>query len=255
VYFPIPDSQKRMGSNYCSLIVLFISYASSYASNCDYVSDSVQYVNVSEISSSGPLFVGRSPLPDRVQGVFWFVDDGGDALISLGSGPNNKPDDECNSGVLTRQGNQMCTSISTVRPGGWTFQAEATPKLFGGKFPSIADEFYRTCGSKWTFCFDAATSGTPAKLTASATATRGLPCVNVFSLASTTGEYQGTKYGGHYWRVTTKALGIVPLPSFVPGDFDMIQVMDGNGQKIQPAWNKFAEANEQIVFYTGESSN
>lgn len=223
-------------------------------SNCGYVSDKVQYVNVSDIDANGPVYIGKEPLPARFQGVFWLVDDGGDALVSFGKPEGGDDSVECNNGKLSEDTEanseyKYCTTVSTVRPGGWTFQAQGTPWPFGGAFPTAADEFYRTCGTKWKFCLDAMDE--PTKLKADPIAQRGLPCVNVFAAASTTGEYKGTKDGGEYWRVTTKAVGVIPLPSFIPGNFDMIQVMDADGSKIQPAWDNFAAKNEQIVYYEG----
>lgn len=223
-------------------------------SNCDYVSDKVHFVDVDNITGKmdQSVYIGKSPLPEKIQGAFWLVDDGGDALVAFGSPPGGG-NGECNNGNLTKEADResYCATVSTVRPGGWTFQALATPGgLFGGKFPSPADSFYRTCGTKWKFCFDS--NGDPSTFDAKAISTRGLPCVNVFALASTTGEYKGSKYGGHYWRVTTKALGIVPMPSWLPGNFDMIQVMDAQGNRIQPAWDNFASKNKQIVYYHDE---
>merc|ERR1719446_33201 len=84
----------------------------------------------------------------------------------------------------------------------------------------------------WNWCFDSDNS--PTKFDAYPEAKRS--CVNVMAMGSTKGEYKGQKDGGHYWRVTTLGLGIIPLPDWVLGNFDMIQVMDGNGAKIQPAW-------------------
>jgi hypothetical protein len=222
--------------------------------SCDYVSDEVTYVDVDSIDTSGNdvVYIGRSPLPENAQGVFWLKDDGGDALVSFGKAEGGDDGMECNNGRLSQDpgsNGMFCTTISTVRRGGWTFQAEATPWPFGGKFPSAADEFYRTCGEKWKFCFDS--QDNPQTLDAKPISTRGFPCVNVFEASTTTGEYKGTKDGGHYWRITTKALGVIPLPSWVPGNFDMIQVMDGSGARVQPAWDNFAEQNKQIVVYTG----
>lgn len=54
--------------------------------------------------------------------------------------------------------------------------------------------------------------------------------------------------------MTTKALGIIPMPSWLPGDFDMVQVMDASGQRIQPAWDTFTSRNTKdprIVSYDG----
>lgn len=222
-------------------------------SNCEYVSDQVKYVDVDDIDASGPVYVGKAPLPKRLQGVFWYVDDGGDALVSLG-GPEGGDDSvECNNGKLSedteRNGeNKYCTTVSTVRPGGWMFQAQGTPWPFGGKFPTAADELYLTCGMKWKFCTNSMDE--PTKLEAIPISQRGLPCINVFAMTSTTGEYKGTKDGGEFWRVTTTALGI-PMPPFIPGNFDMVQVMDANGKRIQPAWDNFAAENKQIVYYEG----
>lgn len=236
-----------------TVVLCGLCWATAHAmgSNCDYVSDKVTYFDVANINSSGPVFIGKAPLPEKIQGVFWLVDDGGDAVVSFGA-PAGGGSGECSNGKLTKQAgsDSYCSSISTVRPGGWIFQGIATPPgISGGKFPSSADSFYRTCGTKWQFCFDSDTN--PTSFDAKALATRGLPCVNVFSLATTTGEYKGVKSGGHYWRVTTKAMGVIPLPSWCPGNFDMIQVMDGNGDKVQPAWDMFAKANKQIVYYEG----
>lgn len=218
-------------------------------SNCDYVSDKVYYLDVDKITASH-VYLGKAPLPKNAQGAFWLVDDGGDALVAFGTSPDGDDSGECSNGKLVQEADssRYCTTVSTVRPGGWTFQAFGTPSpgVSGGEFPTAADRFYRMCGTKWQFCFDS--NVTTAQLEAIPLITRGPPCINVFALTSTVGEYKGTKYGGEYWRITTKALGI-PLPSFVPGNFDMIQVMDGEGNKVQPAWDMFAKANKQIVIY------
>lgn len=223
-------------------------------SSCDYVSSNVKYVDVDKILTSGAVYVGKAPLPERTHGMFWLVDDGGDALVSFGGPPGGVGTGECSSGKLTQEGGEddktsYCTTISTVRPGGWTFQAFGTPPgVSGGKFPTNADSFYEMCGSKWKFCFDS--NQDPTSATAVPEKSRSW-CVNVMAASTTTAEYKGTKHGGHYWRVTTKALGIIPLPSWVPGNFDMIQVVDGDGNKVQPGWDMFAAANKQIVVYTG----
>lgn len=223
-------------------------------SNCDYVSDKVQYFDVDKITTAGPIHIGKAPLPEKIQGVFWLVDDGGDALVSLGGDDENG---ECNNGRLVEESvnwwsseKQYCTTVSTVRPGGWTFQAKGTPHA--GDFPTMADSFYRSCGSKWKYCFDSATD--PKTASFLPLTTRAFPCVNLFALSTTEAEYKGKKQGGEYWRVTTKIAGI-PVPPSVPGNFDMIQVMDAQGNKIQPAWDEFAKANKQIVYYTGEAED
>ena len=231
-----------------ALLLALVAFASS--SNCDYVSDRVRYVNVSDINATGPnatVFVGKGPLPENLRGVFWLVDDGGDALVSLGADPaGSSPGDECSTGQLDEHN---CATVSTVRPGGWIFQGVATPAgMFGGAFPSPADKLYRDCGMKWQYCLDNATE--PTKIDLKPSATRS--CVNVFALSTTTASYKGKKNGGHYWRVITKALGIIPMPSWLPGNFDMIQVMDENGEWIQPAWDMFAATNAQIVYYEGK---
>jgi len=169
----------------------------SQGSNCDYVSDKVSYIGLENITASGRVNIGKAPLPDKLQGVFWLVDDGGDALVSLGApagGGSNS--DECNNGRLTDDDGSYCATISTVRPGGWSFQAFATPDpgVSGGAFPSAADSFYRTCGTKWKFCFDSDVD--PTTFDAKALSTRGLPCVNVFALTTTTGIYQGASGAG-----------------------------------------------------------
>jgi len=207
----------------------------------------VRYVNVSDITPDGPVYVAKDPIPENVQGMFWLVNDGGDALVSFGGPVGSDGRGECNTGRLEKVAdNKQCVSISTVREGGWTFQAVAKPGLSGGPYPTPADRFYDGCGMKWKFCLDSDTS--PTSFDASPTSTRW-GCVNVMAASSTTGEYKGLKNGGHYWRVTTKALGIIPLPNWVLGNFDMFQVMDGAGKKVLPAWDMFAAANKQIVVY------
>jgi hypothetical protein len=229
-------------------LLIFGNICRANASNCDYVSDKVQYFDVSKINASGPVYIGKAPLPKNIQGVFWLKDDGGDSLVSFGAPLGGDDNAECSNGKLTPKGKSFCTRVSNVQGRGWTYQDVATPAgPFGGKFPSAADKFYRTCGMKWEFCFDS--EANPTTWTGSALSSRGLPCVNVFAMASTTGVYKGAMYGGEYWKVTTKALGIVPMPSWLPGNFEMIQVMDGNGNRILPAWDNFAKVNKQIVYY------
>merc|ERR1712166_1428824 len=95
------------------------------ASNCDYVSDKVTYYDTDSIGPDGPVYVGNTSLPSRLQGVFWLVNDGGDALVSFGAPPGGDPQAECNNGRLVQDGSAYCATVSTVRPGGWTFQALA----------------------------------------------------------------------------------------------------------------------------------
>ena len=213
--------------------------------NCGYMTDNVTYVDAGK-----DVFIGKAPLPLNVQGAFWLVDDGGDALVAFGTPPDGEAGGECSNGRLAERpgkNGSFCTTISTVQPGGWTFQGYGTPPLFGGHFPTEADKFYLECGMKWEYV-DSETAPTKMDLIPSPTRSG---CVNVFALTTTTGVYKGKKEGGHFWRITTKAVGIVPMPSWLPGNFDMIQVMDGNGTKIQPAWDMFAAANKQIVSYDG----
>lgn len=213
--------------------------------DCSYLSDKVRYANVSDIGPEGPIYIGKAPLPENLQGAFWLVNDGGDALISLGGPVGGDGSGECGNGKLAQDGDKYCSSVSTVRGGGWSYQAITRPGLSSGPFPTIADRLYRDCGMKWKWCFDS--DSAPTMFDASPENLRA--CVNVMALASTKGKYKGMKHGGHYWRVTTLGLGIIPLPDWVLGNFDMIQVMDSNGAKVQPAWDMFAAANEQIVVY------
>merc|ERR1711988_427488 len=102
------------------------------------------------------------------------------------------------------------------------------------------------CGMKWEYCFNDNTN--PTHMDLNPHHTRGFGeagCIDPFPLTTTTAEYKDKKLGGHYWRVTTKAFGKIPVPG--PGNFDMIQVMDGHGNRIQPAWDAFAKANKQTM--------
>lgn len=201
-----------------------------------------------DITADGPMYIGKAPLPAKLQGVFWLVDDGGDALISLGAPPGSDGSGRCANGKLVqKEADKFCSSISTVRPGQWSYQQVTKPGLSGGKFPTVADKFYDSCAIEWKWCFNS--EDDPTVFKADPVQHRSA-CVNVMAMGTTHGKYEGEKWGGHYWRVTTLGLGVVPLPDWLLGNFDMIQVMDGNGQKIQPAWDKFAAANPAgIVMY------
>eukprot|EP00931_Biecheleriopsis_adriatica_P076248 TRINITY_DN49979_c0_g1_i1.p1 TRINITY_DN49979_c0_g1~~TRINITY_DN49979_c0_g1_i1.p1 ORF type:complete len:295 (-),score=35.60 TRINITY_DN49979_c0_g1_i1:390-1223(-) len=222
----------------------------SSSTNCDWVDGTkAKWFNVSDITGNGPLFIGKDPLPARIQGVFWFKDDGGDALVSYGAGPNTSDSSSCSNGLLKKNGDKWCTSISTIRPGGWTFQAEATPPgTYGGPFPSVPDKLYYDCSMRWDMCFDSDTepsfqSSTPHPMSW---------CVNLMLPSVTTSTYWGApaKYGGHVWNVSTSFFGVIDSEDLsVPGDFLMIQVMDATGTKIQPAWDMFESQNSQIVYY------
>jgi hypothetical protein len=214
--------------------------------DCSYLSNKVSYVNVSDITSEGPIYVGKAPLPEKLHGMFWLVNDGGDALVSLGGPVRGDGSGDCGSGKLAQHGSKYCSSVSTVRGGGWSYQAVTKPGLSSGPFPTIADRLYDSCGMKWNWCFDS--DSDPTLFDADPVNLRH--CVNLMAMASTKGEYKGRQYGGHYWRVTTLGLGIIPLPSWLLGNFEMIQVMDGSGVKIQPAWDMFAKENDQIVVYS-----
>merc|ERR1719454_2382416 len=98
--------------------------------DCSYLSNKIRYVDVADIGPEGPIFIGKSNLPENLQGAFWLVNDGGDALISLGGPVGSDGSGQCASGRLQMEKahpGKYCSKVSTVRKGGWSFQAITKP--------------------------------------------------------------------------------------------------------------------------------
>lgn len=178
-------------------------------------------VLVNDITADGPLIVGRSPLPLQLQGLFWLTDQKNQSALMSFGGPNTDGGG-CSSGSLElgKDGKaHYCIHLFGDRV--WSHSGDFGAKVANEHF----DDFYK-------YVFDDASNPTFAKV-------EGM-----------VGKISQIKL---YYNMTLVEKGLPKYPNSVVWRRDscfidcehytilhyVVQVMDGNGRRIQPAWNMF----------------
>lgn len=182
----------------------------------------VKSVKVEDITSTGPLRVATAPLPKTMRGIFWLTGQGGSSALASFAGPSND-----GGGMSPGQliGENKCKY--DVRVAGDRVWAFADRNALGFKFSEDVDLVYH-------FIFDDAMNPTKVQIYPD------LRNLNVNFSAEWLLDFEGvldpenTVYPGSVcWK----------RPSFALGrqidEYTLVQVMDENGNRIEPAWGAF----------------
>jgi len=202
----------------------------------------LQSIKVDDITGAGPLILGTAPLPPQLQGLFWLSDQGPSSALCSFGGPNDDGAG-CNPGQLLGKKFELRVPGDRV----WSFAtkevAQAVEKLNlqylfefnDDKNPTHASIHPQVSSSwtvelpewAWNFTMDLADDPE-------------FPESVVWHRHTTVGPFKVKK-----------------------GTYKLIQVIDGKGKRIFPAWSKFVEYQktsagspnpEGIIWYRAESS-
>jgi len=188
-----------------------------------------QSVRVEDINGAGPLLVGTAPLPVALQGVWWVIgESSGSSLLSFG-GPNNDGNG-CSLGYISGEKNSYKIRaegdgvMAASEPSGLDKIIEAGDKTYHFEFDDAANPTFgqvymllEGIGMKEKF---------PEQIMSS----------QMHLLPDGDVEYAGSLV----WLRNTTVWGLN-----IVGDTKLVQVMDGSGEKIEPAWSKFVAAEKE----------
>lgn len=179
-----------------------------------------QAVRVEDINAQGPLILGTAPLPPALQGIWWIS---GSSLLSFG-GSNNDANG-CSLGYLGGDTNS------------YKIRAEGD-RVMASSDPSGLDKIMETGDKSYYFEFDNAVNPTNGQVYTlfegmgvdTKDSTENIMSSQMSLLPEGDVEYPGSLV----WLRNTSLWGIS-----VARDIKIVQLMDGAGEKIEPAWSKF----------------
>jgi len=184
---------------------------------------SQQAVRVEDMLGAGPMILGTAPLPIALQGIWWFAGQtSGSALLSFGG--SNNDGSGCSLGYLTGEKNSYKIRaegdrvVSSSEPSGLDKVMETGDKVYYYEFNNAANP---TLGQIYTY-FDGLGGAQEGAKSAMMKSTMQLQPNGDL-------EYPGSLV----WLKNTTVLGINVK------DTKIVQVIDGAGEKIEPAWSKF----------------
>lgn len=182
-------------------------------------------VSIDNITADGPLLLGKDPLPANLQGLFWLTEQGtSSALVSFG-GPNNDGGG-CSTGQLL--GNKYNVRVSGDRV--WSFATG--PLIANLKLVDLLDLVYH-------FVFDDGANPTKCQIYPESRS------VGITLTAEWILDFEA-----HFLEGGDEAFPgsvVWNRPSYIlnheakAAEYVLVQVMDAEGQKIEPAWSKFVE--------------
>jgi len=184
-----------------------------------------QAVRVEDISGAGPMILGTAPLPLALQGIWWVNDQSSSSSLLSFGGPNNDGNG-CSLGYISSDKNSYKIRaegdrvISSSEPSGLDKVMEAGDKVYYFEFDNAESP---TSGQMYML-FEGLGIGTKEKWT------EHVMNSQMRLLDEGDVEYPGSLV----WLRNTTLWGIN-----VVRDTKLVQVIDGAGEKIEPAWSKF----------------
>mmetsp|Transcript_89545 Transcript_89545/g.191882 ORF Transcript_89545/g.191882 Transcript_89545/m.191882 type:complete len:374 (-) Transcript_89545:42-1163(-) len=179
-------------------------------------------VRVEDITSAGPLTLGTAPLPEVMQGIFWLTAQGRSSALASFGGPT-RDGGGCSPG-------QLADGRYDVRVAGDRVWAFADPEYLSWKFVEAVDLVYH-------FIFDDTLSPKKVQIYPEARV------LDVTLTAEWLLDFEGDLAeggderwpGSVVWKRPSKVLGKEVSA------YDLVQVMNGNGERIEPAWSDFVK--------------
>jgi hypothetical protein len=188
-----------------------------------------QAVRTEDISGMGPMIVGTAPLPRNLQGLWWLSGQkSSSALVTFG-GPNDDGNG-CSVGYLTGDKNAYKIRVEGER-------------VFSTAEPSAIDKLIEGNDQSYNFEFNDPVNPTMAQIYVFADGlgvkiqgefSRNIMNFQMYLLPEE--DPRRKQYPGSFvWLRNTTFFGIN-----AGHDYLLVQVMDGLGSRIEPAWSSFA---------------
>lgn len=184
-----------------------------------------QAVRVEDINGAGPMILGTAPLPPALQGIWWVNGpSAGSSLFSFG-GPNNDGNG-CSPGFISGEKNSYKVRaegdrvVSMSDPSGLDKIVEAGDKVYDFQFDSAVNPVYARVSVLYQGLGFVSRDKWPELI------------MNSQMHLQVNGDVQYP--GSVVWMRNTSIWGVNAM------DAKFVQVIDGKGKKIEPAWSKFA---------------
>lgn len=179
-------------------------------------------VKVEDITGAGPLRVATAPLPAVMRGIFWLTEQGRSSALASFAGPT-KDGGGCSTG-------QLDNGKYKVRVGGDRVWAFADDKFTSWKFVEGADLIYN-------FVFDDGEKPTRVQI---------YPEVKKLDITLTAEwilDFEGTLLEGGHEEYPGSVVWKRPSHLFGKqvNEYALVQVINEHGERIEPAWTKFAQ--------------
>jgi len=182
-------------------------------------------VEINDIHGTGPLILGTGPgLPTQLQGLFWLTKQGKSSALCSFGGPS-KDGGNCSTGQLTTEAYKIRVSGDRV----WSFAQNDFAAIKAAKKLDLVYHFHFDDVTNPTHCQiypEARNAGV--LLTA-----EWLLNFEMHLLEDGDPEYPNSVV----WRRPSAVFGI----EIKKKEYLLVQVMDGTGTRIEPAWSKFVE--------------
>jgi len=187
--------------------------------NCEEVGQ-VKSVQVESITGDGPLILGTASLPGDLQGLFWLSQQGTrSALVSFG-GPTR---DSCGTSTGQLADRQYAIRVTGDRI--WTFAEQE------GRSQSLVEALDLI----YHFVFDDPINPKRAQIYPESKNLRfTLTAEWILDFEMELVQGGDDRWPGSVvWKRQSKLFGISG------GEYDLVQVMKGDGMRIEPAWSDF----------------
>jgi hypothetical protein len=199
-----------------------------------------QAVRVEDIDGTGPMILGTAPLPLALRGIWWVTSPSSSSSLLLSFGGPNNDGNGCSLGYISGGKNSYKIRaegdrvISTSEPSGMDKIVEAGDKVYYFEFDSAESPTF----GRVDIVFEGLGAGMPSQWP------QRVMSSEMHLLADGDADYPGSLV----WLRNTTIWGLNPM-----SDTKIVQVIDGTGRKLEPAWSKFlnAEKNPDNRDYAG----
>jgi hypothetical protein len=196
---------------------------------------------VSELTGDGPMLIGKAPMPKNLRGLFWLHAQGDSSCLASMGGPSNDGG-EFSTGQMSKD---YWIRVSGDRS--WAFADKDSPTLKSAAKFDVAYDF------QWDSVEDPTFAQIYIKFLklGFTIESEWLMDYEMYLVPEGLEEYPGSVV----WRRRSKfingllnwAAGWDDTHKTKPGEsgganYYLVQVIDENGERIQPAFDKFAEA-------------
>lgn len=186
-------------------------------------------VKVADVTGQGPFVLGKAPLPPQLRGLYWLSDqEWGSALVSFGQ---SRDGGLVSTGMLTSDGKYR---IRNAGDRTWSYATEKP--LSSGKRSDFTYEFD----------FNSAENPTSCRIYAliSGLGLEGVSIMPSWLMGFEMHLMQDghTEYPGSVvWRRDSYWLPTTENKELVSARYYVVQVINEAGDKLEPAWSKFVE--------------
>jgi len=193
----------------------------------------LQSLTLDQLESKMPIMIGKAPLPQQLRGVFWVGNQSKSSALCSFGGPNDDEVTEggksCSSGKIGSD-KKYCIRVSGDRA--WSLRS------------SLLSFVYAVNDIRYVFTFDSAEDPKYATIQNFCDFRGWLPGYDVFFFAELFDmalmESHSTFPNSQVWKRTS----VLPHRSTT---YELVQVMDERGERIEPAWSAFMRYQRSVA--------